>query len=527
MRVDVINYRGIDKNETPINAGEITTVAGKNAIGKSSTLEAIAAVAMRNHNPLDLKAKTQQQYGHNGAGNATAILYASTALDSDTVKINFGKNVETHGSSLGIASRCTQWIDRFSDLSKSDRKSVLADLMDAKITADDFAEFNVLPERVAEWLESGEAFEDIHSRLSEARKTKKRDWHSLTGINYGKKEAERYVPEGMSVDDEFLSDDELQGKINSAKADYDKISAVKTIDAEKLEYAKRRVGETNKANLDDVIAVNQKDIETFTAEIENLRSQYRKQPNEVESQDCPCCSAKLTIDAGVIVQAPTSQLNRTEISNIIQHNDLLRRKANVEKSKIESANNLIYRAKRQLSELADANALIETAKDIDSNHDANLAIAQKLYSNLKNTQELIVKYRKAQAEYLAICEYDEMILATDPAKGAPAKAGQRAQKAFNDVCENISGGQLGRFDFDWDSGDIFYNNRQIELVSKSERWRIDALLVLAIAAHTKTDIVTIDDFECCDDDNKAFFKSACERAFALHGKMAVLVGEVV
>lgn len=290
----VKNYRGIA--DASIDIEPIALVAGKNGAGKSSIAQAAGAVMTANPAPIDgFKKNEARQLIRDGADKGRAELGgASLTLPG--------------GSSSGQGPRgsaVAAGLDHPLDMRPADAAKYLSRVLRAEPTREDLAA--ALPDIPKKTLDAiwssieNVGWDKAHDRGKERGASLKGEWKAVTGINYGTKVADGWVPPELPTP--VPSREDLQARHEKAVKVRDELVSQRAVSADVMERNRKLAAELDAWKAEFQTA--QENVELLTAKRDPLAQAYAEaeehadslpQPGEVPvTAECPECGTHLVV----------------------------------------------------------------------------------------------------------------------------------------------------------------------------------------------------------------------------------------
>lgn len=502
MEFKIRNYRGISSAD--IELSTLTLVAGKNAAGKTSLIDAVRSVACANANPFrEITKKEISMLVRSGTPSG----YAEIINGENVSRIDWPKcEHKTDGVEVSVSPVATG-IQSLVDMTDKDRINYIIKLMSASPTDTDLiAELKTtgIFEADAE-IETTDFFKSLwegielngwdvmNIKAKEKGIKRKGQWEDLTGVKrFGIRIAESYEPDAWSPDLLKVTEKELIADVNKATEWVE--AAVK--DTAISDFEKERLGAI--ANQASVIEKKMETIKTQQDVVEDTLNKKKSRIRELETGGeirgltCPECKTHLTLSNNTLKKIPkkeaiTASKNNAEIA---QHG--------------KDIKSLDIQNKQLIESWGEQKSMLKVAKDAALKL-KNIAIKESTETdaeieNVNNKLALAEERLGAYRQYNKSREIAEHIKLNQKLQDILAPTGLRnkklteAIKKINDSMRTLTD-EVG-----WPSVELSKECNVLtngvpygRLIAKSERYRARVLLQLMVATEEKSDFVIIDD----------------------------------
>lgn len=512
----------------------MTIVAGPNASGKSAIADAIAFALANELRRVTAKGDRNQLLT-NGAESGHVTLGCENPLDPQhkrlliTREIATGKlrrPVDLPWTPETVTEALPFVIDtaRFADAAPDERRKLLRQIMRA-----DLGPTAVLaalrargyPEDLLRQLGTGGKIEDWIAHADRGAVEARGAWKAITNEPYGTEKAEGFVVEGPEDAASDRAVQRLQDAVRVLQDDAGLLNReLGTIDAAEARHANQatrlatmsRIAASADAASAALAAADQR--RTAAAAARDLAAKVAR---DVEGRadtarlHCPECDAALDLQGHVLVlhTAPANPSTVKERAEAAHGLDMA-------ETALRTAETLQTQARRDFEAAANAAETLRNLAATEPKPDtaARAAIERQLAvtraSIEARTRELL-EARKSLAAALAAeaatqraASYHQAVLSWLAIKaalqpnGIPGEILARVLGPFNARLRTLSV-QTG-----WpqvsvgDDMGIRVNSRPHHLLSKSEQWRCDAMLAVAIAIQSEVAFVVLDEFDILD-----------------------------
>jgi hypothetical protein len=502
MNFKIRNYRKISAAD--IELSKLTLICGKNAVGKTSLIDAIRSVASAQFNPFkEITKKEISMLVRSGSPSA----YAEINEGDNKSRIDWPKcDYITRGEAVTV-SDVASGIQSLVDMNLPERTNYIVNLMKASPTADDLKDelmesqiFNpgvdILNTDFFKRLWEGidlNGWDAMHTQAKGRGAKYKAKWEIVSDVkDYGKRKADAYLPAKWEPDLEKTSEKDLIAEVNKHKEWTEaaiKDTAVSDFEVERLESISCNINGIKK-KLDSL--KKQQDICEDEMNIKKTRIRDLTSAKEVRGLICPSCQETLTLSGGELKKIPksdhvTAGKNKAEIAQHekdikslqVQNNELLSAWG-AEKSSLKVARDAALKLKNvKLKQDGDKGANVEDVKNKLAYAEDRLAAfrqykeAHKISGDIKLSKKLCdilapagLRNKKLTTALAKI--NNSMKLLTDP-------VGWGMIEVTPDCNITVSGTPYGR------------------LIAKSERYRARVLLQLMVAMAENSRFVIIDD----------------------------------
>lgn len=304
IEIKVRNFRGCERADLVVSP--ICLIAGQNGAGKTSIVQAVAAILSGHAIPIRGMAKADAgALVRQGAGSAMADL---TSPDG-TCHVSWPDGIVSADGEPPSASRIAAGVDSIPDMPMADRARALSALLHADPTRDDLAAalvdvgIGASAATAALWkLVEDQGWDAAH----EMRRTKgaehKGAWRQVTGQQYGSRVAASWTPPDWADDLDGQTERELAAALDAAKrARHDAIAAAAADGARRgiIEDEAGRLTEREGAvaALTDSVGIIQAEIDALTRERDALPPPSDTAPPTIP---CPHCGAPIVASKTLI-----------------------------------------------------------------------------------------------------------------------------------------------------------------------------------------------------------------------------------
>ncbi|MGE3279935.1 MAG: hypothetical protein AB7H90_00995 [Alphaproteobacteria bacterium] len=508
-RISVREYRGCERAE--IECAPLCLVSGRNAQGKTSLLQAVAAALTGTALPPGMTKSNAGALVRLGAGSASV----EVRTDQGVARMTWPDCSHTASGTPPAVSKVAAGLESVVDMPGDARARYLSDLLKAAPTREDLAA--ALADK---GIEGSKALDTIWGLIDDkgwdgAHQTRrdkgvewKGRWRQVTGQNYGSRIAASWVPPDWSDDLDRISAEELDSLVSVAREAHRA-----GIAADAASDARRADLEEHAAKLNERVAEVQRATAAL-AEAEAHERQARATRDALPATDtgqrptipCPCgCDPPIRLYAYtkltevVVEKAPTApapadpaELKRLRLARATAEGDLSNAQATVAAARravaaAEAAVEASRKAREDLDQLPPARANGTSSADTEG----AVVLAEKRRDAL-NT--------KLQAD-----EIRDRIATNDLVLDILAPDGLRARK-LRDVLDLFNSGQLAPLcdAAEWKRIEITpemavtYGGRDYRILSASEQFRVRVVLQVATARLDGSAMCVVDAAEILD-----------------------------
>ena len=503
LKLRVRHVLGVRQAEVGLEG--INLIAGRNAAGKSSLLEALVCVALGEHAARGVTKKK----------DGAAIVHEASDIGSATLDWGTGQqrmvwpegNLETVGEvRAGFGSALAIGATRWSRLDAKARAAEFSVRMKAEPGEEDLRAFLVdaggdpeaagpLYQRV---LTSG--WDAVHAKARETATEYRGAWQKVAGTTFGSEKAAKWRPASLLPDEPYTVE-ATQQELAEAKARLERLLEGAAVDGAEVARLQAEVADLEKLRAKDAR------LEAELAELDDATEKLLKErnalpappaPGEVPpSWPCPHCSKPLTItrdannrptitafDAGK--KASREQLQRAAAAYTAADDawSKSRRLADAKRSEsmdLRATLKAKLAAEKRLADL-DRREIVPADQ---------VAEAKLLVSRLEERLKAVTAMIEARQIFNTWQKMQPMIAALAP-EGCRAKRAGQAVAAFNErlaaLCEKA---KFPAVTLDTDLV-AHLDGRPFDLLSESEQWRVDTMITLALAQIERPAFVVLD-----------------------------------
>ena len=463
IEIEINNMLKIKSGTLKLEPGQVTSVVGPNASGKTSTATIVGALASREGNPSGGGKRSTSLYLNDDAdaGGATLSIDGEPVVKWDAGSGELATFQEGHdpvtGGVSGLVDFCAStspqartalWESYFLP-SVDVLRGKIKEQLDGKVGGTQLDE-------IMELIDSGD-MSNVSKSYEARRRKAKEDWMYIAGSTWGSAKAADWVPEGWTADMDGMSETVGEEALEDAEAKVRALQVDQAVSATEIQQAREAVEkgkqisqegkklaaliESLKAKIDEKLTgrpVILSEREALWRLVDSLKSQ---KPIPGDVRICGACGAELLVgdsdklevhsekafeeaqkqwqsrldDAEVSLKAANDKLDEFDES-VKPDKALLSEK----ERKIESMRAEV-RALKRLSEKAHAQV-----NEVD--HDA-MALAEKEVAIARTRLQQVRDRATARKHHLNILAYDEIVQILGP-KGIRSTTMQEAMNKF-------------------------------------------------------------------------------------------------
>lgn len=519
LKARIKNVLGVKSAEFPIEG--ITLIAGRNGAGKSSLVDALAAVAIG-----EASAR-----GHATKAGIASLLHEGTQAGSagldwgtGTQRVGYpGGKVESTGQAMTLGTALGIGALRWMDLEPKRRPVEFAQRAGGMPTQDDLAEWLAAHEGDAadapglwERVEIS-GWDAVLKKAQEAATEKKGEWKYASGTQFGPEKSKGWRPAILLPDEDYTIEG-AQEDLAKARAELERMIAAGAMDRNRI------VALRPTADALARLQGEEQALRTRIAEARATEGRLKKERGELMLGSknlafaCPHCAGALDIrtspSGGVASLVKSDRPAMTE-AQADEHQEALRLATlagNQAQAQIDDLQADLVELVAKVNEAAAADREIKALEQMAAGagkHDPKALAEQRLLvATLEERAAAVKAMIAAGAIYEEWARMQPMIQALAP-DGVRALTANRALAAWNEDMAAVSqAGALGAVTLN-DDLSLSLNGRNYLLLSESERWRCDAVMSMALAKREGAAFVVLDRLDVLVPDSRAgVFKAA-------------------
>lgn len=516
--LNVHNFLGVRDVDVRL-AKPVTIFAGPNHSGKSSLQEAIRMALTGESVRVSLKKDYALLVNDTEKSGFAEIEIDGTARAFITLPD--GKTAPASDYTMPPALPYVLDAQRFASLTPDERRTFLYGLMGlsadgpevkARLLAKNCDAARV--DLILPLMRSG--FDAAHKEAQNRAREAKAEWKATTGETYGEKKAETWRAEsGSAFDPAALTT--LEDRLNHIITDLDganqrlgvlQFEQKRHADAAGKIAALKELAE-RRERIADKLARDTAELETWNEKVDATRAAAGDAHEDLLV--CPGCSAGLHLVNGSLVHAEPQAHDPEAAAKLPEYEaaqELMRRTVMNGKRDLEQATN----AKKTLAELESISGTAPTEAELTAAR-AHLDELKAERANVTSQitqmraiermrREALSKQEKASAAHQSVQAWSRIADALAP-DGIPGEILAAALEPLNERLFESS------TDADWlrpcVAADMsigaaypMQSERPYDLLSESEKWRVDAMLAEAISRLSGLGILVLDRIDCLD-----------------------------
>lgn len=503
IEVKVTNFRGCRSAKFVMPGNGIALIGGRNAAGKSSIAQAVAAGLTGNPVPLrDVAKSSAGQLVCSGSASGSVWVGTDKITTADAVggatEIVWPQAKVTTTGAPAWASDYAAGLSCVLKIDSKKRAIVLSEYLGAEPTREDYdrsLKALGLPEDLLNQLwhviqQSG--WDGAHNNCKEKGAKLKGQWEQITGDRYGSKKAESWVPDGWEPHLDGESEESLQEYVNDARQILEAAIAAEAVDDSK------RAELEEKANA--IIGIKEElakaaDMEAEAkAEAQKARERYNKMsdPTQRKQMECPECGTDLRLNGRTLERAEA--LSADEVDRL--HREWVDARENLEEldCKVAAMTDARKIIESALDDAVKASSVLE---ELDRKSGAVRAPANDIETARKQVRAEELRLRawqqKTQADnrHLNISLNAQLVSALAPDGIRQQKLAETLGGANMELKKLSSTSGFGTVQIESDLT-ASLNGTPYGLLSKSERWRARVIIQLWMASVDGSEAVVID-----------------------------------
>lgn len=504
MKIDARAFRGLEAASLEFETTIL--IAGRNYAGKSSLLRAVAAALSSVDIPylgLDDSGKTKALMPKAQAG---ALVKAgmdtgtvTVEQDGSSVSVSWPKcERKTTGKAPPQASAFATGLVSVLSMSDKARAKFFTTLLDINPTRDDLAWGKIGDDLDKDALDliwkfvEEKGWDIAYTEVRERIARLKGQWEAIANTPYGDKKAEGWFPEGWDAAAMgSTSMDSLSATVTTAKQTLERMIAGKAVESSKVTQWQAQANYDEAADKQAEITSKETELKKLEAELAAIPSPTAKE----KSVACPHCTKAVVID-GVSLRKPRPAPDLNEQTANTIKADKLRLAINVLKNALQDLRVHQRRHDAAMILKAEAQKQIDALPENDTpEHEVEAAREALRIAELK--VNAFTNKSKADQTLESIKRNQVIAEALGP-EGVRKTKLVSSLKGFNKLMGELSTAANWPDVYVDTSLDIRYGGRHHALVSESERYRINAVLQMAIAEADKSQAVIFDGADILD-----------------------------
>lgn len=505
MQLNINGYRGIDRAEIVIPEFEITLLAGKNAEGKTSIIEALRYNVMAIPNPLDLDKKDIKHAIHAGADKCQFSLETEAGkrtvyLPECEVKNSRGTGLHASDIALGVVQMgalnqegLANALNKYLEI-ETDSKRLAQELDEIEVKKGEQS-VGLSPEVKQTLLDTVFGTKKISARgwdagekcAKEKALVGKTQFKMDAGVTWGSSQGLTFTPKGWEPDLEKQTEEVLSGAVVCAREALERAIAENAVSESQHEEWKSLAG-----NVDSFNSL----IETWTENVKRdaefvERAADRVQAAAIQQVTCRKCSAHGTIIGGYLEPSDAKPVSEDEKVEYLRALSLARGTLNESKE-------VLAKSKSDLKICSEAAAKLKDAKVSDGSavQDARMALSRA--ESRMQAFRVKAKGVAAHLEISCLLKAAEILGPEGLRRRVLLSKLEDFNKQLAQLCTS-AGWSVVTINRDLK---VMYGDKPYVVLSASEKYRVNATLQLVIAKHDKAEIVVFDAADILDRDGR-------------------------
>lgn len=515
--MDIAIRKCLGVSELDLNLGGFDILYGPNGSGKTSVLNAIRA-CLSDGNPLGLNAASMKAYRHNG--EAGGFVEANTS--SGRTRWMVSGSHESLGDRPYASQAALGMVDLLTPTTPARRLAAWQEVVNLKEEAAVIqAKLKHLPKAEAESIARDverHGWDRMLGEATERLRSFKRQWEQNvancdgTSVRWGSKSFKVWRPEGWDERTTLTDAKEAAAEARLAVSGFEEAARAASQDEEEVKRVRDRITELNEdiAKRKESLNLKEKDHFSLTQTYESwmLRNPKPIQPGAEGKpyRKCDYCDKAIGTIAG-----KTRALSKSEFESLKDHAE------NQEQMRKEAAEQLeewkgkhakacagrdqaakdyqsmkaeINRMEGELESLQARNAEFGDAPDFDP---AQLNQAREELVRCERRQLMAETMEKMKSLYRAI----DTAITTCDQLGPDGIRRELRQERMGGIVSRLRDinelAEWGDTELNPETLEIVFDTRPVQICSRSERWRADAALRLAIALEDESMLWLADD----------------------------------
>ncbi len=499
MKATIKDFMGCASAE--IEADKIALLLGHNGQGKTSSLLPIAA-ALRGGVPLGMQKAKAGMLVKTGAGSASVLLENETSK----VSVSWPKcERRSDGADAPEASDIAVGAVKFPLMADKEKVELLRSILQCEpVEADLRAALSDagLSDKICEVVWHSvevDGWDAALERAKEKGRSLKSQWGIIAGETYGEKKAASWFPIGWENDLEATSTEALETDVSLARADLEDKIANQAIGADELARLQEKADSLTVIEKEcDDAAGKVTEAQKILKEARAVREKLPKLPNY--DLVCPHCGKPVVYQFGKLeaIKQSLSVEEREKLEQQILDADnavcKAERELNAAKHNFVLVDSTLQAAKKAKEELENKRGKTIQQAEVD---DARNAV-RKAETRLSAFN----KYNEALRVHNSIVENQYIINVLEP-EGIRRQSLEKGLTDFNGRMEclcHIAAWRDVTIDGDMS---VNYGGRPYVLCSEGEKFRVMAVLQMAIAEADNSDAVVVDAADILDNKGRA------------------------
>lgn len=503
MRLTINGYRKIDRAELIIPEKEITLVAGKNAVGKTSVIQCLQYNASANPFPLGLAKKDIPCVVHAGAEKCEISLESESGKRTIYLPQCEVKNL----AGVGVnASRIALGFENFGEYSSEQMAKTLNNYLNAGCDrarlAQELSEIDVdgngtglTPEATKSILDTVFGAKNISAKGWEAGEEYakknatmvKQSFRHEAGVNWGTGQGVSFVPAGWEPGLESETEEALKTGTVEAREKLERAIAVNAVSEKQLDDWKAAIAEI--PEIEKRIEEFQRHLLVCTKQVDEVAAQL--QQHNVEWVTCSECGMEGHVVANTLVAHGTKSVSQEDLAklrgNLNEYRQASQKTSGaLAKESADLKRALEYKEKLATAVISDGSA-VQEARAAQDRANARLTAWKKKQAGTK-----------LHYEVMALLAAADILTADGLRKRTLLSVLESFNKRLSALCER-AGWRTVAITSDLK---LTYAGLPFVTISESEQYRTNATLQVALSLLEHAELVIFDRADVLDRDGR-------------------------
>lgn len=500
MNITIKNFRGVARAEFMLVEGRVTLITGPNGAGKTSCAQAVGA-AFSGEMPVEGVKKSEA-----GVLVRAGAMKGSIEVDCDgegTITVSYPSGKVTTTGAPAVASVYALGMVDLTRLEPKKAAAVLLEYLKATPTQENltaalsrigFTE----AQHAALWRDVQNLGWDGAEKLwREKGQRLKGRWETIAGERYGPSKAETWAPAKWATGLEGASEESLTAALTQAREFLEAAIATSAVSADRREALQCDASALVVFQKERDLAKKAKDEAWAASKVaaEALRA-LPVPAREQAVTPCPHCEQGVVVVGGRLMKPaavdPTADAEkRAAIEAATKRANIAAQAAGEAASKLAEWERHVTASTNAARELAELPPESKAAEGADLEH------CREAVRRAEDELQAFRAYRDAKATHEGIVTNDLVVEQLKP-DGLRLRKLSIAIANFNDVLGSICDkAKWGRVRLDASLA-FTYDDRQLSLVSASQRFRAAVVVQCALALLDKSAVVVVDAADILD-----------------------------
>jgi hypothetical protein len=502
LRVRIRNYIGIARADIEIGPGT-TLIAGDNAQGKTSILRAVATLVTGDLVPRGMRLNAANELVMDGRADGELRLTANGDAGNASASVGYPEPKYVTQGKPPQASAIAAGISNYTDLTEVERARFLANLLQT-MPGDDAVKKALAGEigtgdvqAVLDMLHA-HSWDEVCEKLKERRIKLKGKWEDLAGERYGDSKAKEWKPKGWEEGHDEQSPEQISARLATAQEAVEHLTRAAVLSEAEYQSLVDLVGKREPMEM--ALQMAQTQMPTIEAEWALSRQELDALPPEVEEGlPCPHCGAFVVIAHKIGDQPlhlkPVEPLAPGEPERRREALQAKREEVAEAHRKLEQQQRLIGACMEKLREIDTAQDKLRGAKKGNGeDHVWRLRAAQEARDKAQASAARSSLLRDARKASVDVAHLNTIIDVLGPQglrrDALEAKLAQFEAENLLPLTHELATWKA--VTIDRDTLMPRYGGRPYVLCSRSEQWRVNVTLQVAIALLQGDSIICID-----------------------------------